>query len=188
MPVMVDAQAMAVASGDDELARYYRAYRARVVGLCRRLLGAPDQAEDAAHEVFARAHARWHDFDATRPFGPWILSIATHHCIDVLRRRATEERLFSSEDVERAAAAAPALGPLAALLDLERQQSLRAAIDALPARYRVPLVLSVYQEQSYGEIAAALGVTRSHVAILVFRARQQLRQALAPSGPIRSRR
>jgi DNA-directed RNA polymerase specialized sigma24 family protein len=42
--------------------------------------------------------------------------------------------------------------------------------------------LSIYNGQSYDEIASVLGVSRAHVAILLFRARQQLRKTLAPRG------
>lgn len=164
----------------DEFAEQYRTHRARVTGLCRRLLGSAAQAEDAAHEVFLRAYASRQGFDASRSFANWVLGIATHHCIDLLRRRSTESRLFGTEEVERAAARSDVGNPLGILLARERRQELRDGVAALSAKYRVPLVLSIYNEQSYDEIASALGVSRSHVAILIFRAKQQLRKTLAP--------
>jgi RNA polymerase sigma-70 factor (ECF subfamily) len=173
---------MAVAAArmgpDDDFAELVRAHRVRVIGLCRRLLGSGDQAEDAAHEVFLRAHKRLQDFDRSRPFSSWVLSIATHYCIDVLRRRSTESRIFGTEEAERIAVTSDGVGPLGLLLLRERQQEVREAIRSLPDKYRVPLVLSVYHEQSYDEIGQALGVPRSHVAMLIFRARQQLRRVL----------
>jgi RNA polymerase sigma-70 factor (ECF subfamily) len=174
---MVQATAR-VHPDDEDLSEQYRTHRARVVGLCYRLLGSPEQAEDAAHEVFLRAHAQRANFDAGRPFSSWVLTIASHYCIDVLRRRSTEARLFGTEEAEWVAASSDAPNPLGILLAQERQQELREAVLSLPPKYRIPLVLSVYREQSYDEIAAALGLSRSHVAILIFRARQQLRKAL----------
>lgn len=171
-------QAAARVPSEHDFTERYRTHRARVVGLCRRLLGSAEQAEDAAHEVFLRAHARRGDFDASRSFSSWILTIASHYCVDMLRRRSTEARLFGTEEYERVAAATDLPNPLGILLAQERQQELRDAVLALPPKYRIPLVLSVYREQSYEEIGATLGVPRSHVAILIFRARQQLRRAL----------
>jgi len=165
---------------DEDLAEQYRTHRARVVGLCRRLLGSSEQAEDAVHEVFLRAHTTRGDYDPSRPFANWVLTIASHYCIDVLRRRSTEARLFGTEEAEQAAAATDAPNPLGILLAQERQQELRDAILALPTKYRVPIVLSVYRGQTYDEIGAVIGVPRSHVAILMFRARQQLRRSLMP--------
>jgi RNA polymerase sigma-70 factor (ECF subfamily) len=164
---------------DDDFAELVRAHRVRVIGLCRRLLGPGDQAEDAAHEVFLRAHTRRQDFDRSRPFSSWVLSIAAHYCVDLLRRRSTESRIFGTEEAERIAVASDGVSPLGLLLLQERQQEVRDAIRSLPDKYRVPLVLSAYHEQSYDEIAQALGVPRSHVAMLLFRARQQLRRALS---------
>jgi RNA polymerase sigma-70 factor (ECF subfamily) len=169
---------------EDDFAEQYRTHRARVTGLCRRLLGSAEHAEDAAHEVFLRAYARRRDFDASRSFANWVLGIATHHCIDLLRRRSTEARLFGTEEVEGAAAGGDTATPLGILLAQERRQELRDAVAALSARYRIPLVLSIYNGQSYDEIASVLGVSRAHVAILIFRARQQLRKALAVRGDV----
>ncbi len=166
----------------DELTERYRAHRAEVLGLCRHLLGSTDQAEDAAQEVFVRARRHWDTFDPSRPFAAWILSIASHHCIDLLRRRSREAKFFGNEDVERTAIAATGPGPLGALLDQEQRQAVQAAVAALPAKYRVPLVLAIYQEQPYDDIGRALGVPRSHVAVLVFRAKQLLRATLASPG------
>jgi DNA-directed RNA polymerase specialized sigma24 family protein len=42
----------------------------------------------------------------------------------------------------------------------------------------VPLALAYYGDQDYDEIAAALGITRNHVGVLLCRAKQMLRQSL----------
>jgi RNA polymerase sigma-70 factor (ECF subfamily) len=67
------------------------------------------------------------------------------------------------------------------LLD-ERRDAVREAIARLPERYRVPLVLRYYAGLGYDEIAAQLGLTRNHVATLIFRAKQELRRRLG-AGP-----
>jgi RNA polymerase sigma-70 factor (ECF subfamily) len=174
------AHAAVPVSGDEaDFAERYRVHRSRVIGLCRRLLGSADQAEDAAHEVFVRAHTRQEQFDVSGSFASWVHGIATHYCLDLLRRRSREAKLFGCEEVERRAAASDTLDPLGLLLAREQQQELRQAIRALPEKYRVPLVLSLYHDRTHEEIGSALGIPRSHVAILVFRARQHLRKALA---------
>ena len=64
------------------------------------------------------------------------------------------------------------------LLTVERAAEVKAAVAALPERYRVPLVLAYYNDASYDDVAAALGVTRSHAGTLICRAKQTLRRAL----------
>ncbi len=162
---------------DADFDRLYAAASRRVLQTCRYLLGS-DEAEDAAQEVFLRARQRFEQYDRERPFASWILGVANHHCIDRLRRRSRETRLFGAEDVERVAAPARQPGPLTALLARERGRQVREAVAALPVKYRAPLVLAYFQELGYAEIGEILGVERGHVAVLVFRARQQLRQML----------
>ena len=168
----------AAARADADFDALYGPQARRVLQTCRYLLG-PDEAEDAAHEVFLRARQRFRQYDRERPFGSWILGVASHHCIDRLRRRGREARLFGAADVEGVAAPARAPGPLTALLARERGRQVRRAVAALPVKYRVPLVLAYFHELGYAEIGEILGIERGHVAVLVFRARQQLRRVLS---------
>src|SRR5262249_27933834 len=98
------------------------------------------------------------------------------HCIDILRRRSTEKRLFDPD--AGADLKSGHLTPLGELIASERGHEVRSELSQLPEKYRVPLVLAYYNEMSYDEIGAALGLGRNNVATLIFRAKQQLRQKL----------
>lgn len=156
---------------------YQDNYR-RVFGLCLRLLAAPAQAEDAAQEAFLRAYRAMDSYDGSQPFAAWVLGIASHHCIDLIRRRAREPDLFADPDAELAGLEAAGQGALDALVDAQRGDEIRAAIARLPDKYRLPIVLAYYGEWSYEQIAAELGITRNHVGVLLLRARQALRRLL----------
>ena len=164
--------------GDADFDALYRVQSRRVLQTCRYLLGSPDEAEDAAQEVFLRARQRFEQYDRERPFSNWILAVASHHCLDRLRRRGRETWLFGTADVERAAAPAREPDPLTALLVRERGRQVREAVAALPVKYRVPLVLAYFHELAYAEIGAILDIEPGHVAVLVFRGRKQLRRML----------
>jgi RNA polymerase sigma factor (sigma-70 family) len=110
------------------------------------------------------------------------MSIARNYCLDLLRRRGTEATLFGHEAEEAAAVAAPGADGLGAALTAERATEVNAAVAKLPERYRVPLALAYYADADYDEIAATLGITRTHVGVLLCRARQLLRQSLADAG------
>jgi RNA polymerase sigma-70 factor (ECF subfamily) len=164
------------------LAELYATFGRRVLGLCRHLLSSPEAAEDARSEVFLRLPRALQQYDPSRPFDHWLLSVTSHHCLDVLRRRRLESRLFTGEmeDTDsQAAGSEPGPSPLAALLTDEGRARVRDALMRLPERYRVSLSLRYYGELGYDEIASQLGVTRNHVAILIFRGKQALRQRLA---------
>jgi RNA polymerase sigma-70 factor (ECF subfamily) len=107
------------------------------------------------------------------------MSIARNHCLDVLRRRGTESALFGSEVAEAADAESAEATGVHAVLRAERATAVNAAVAALPERYRVPLALAYYADADYEDIATTLGITRTHVGVLLCRAKQLLRQQLA---------
>ena len=156
----------------------YKAHYRRVFSLCRYLLNSQERAEDAAHEVFLRAHARLETYNPTLPLSTWLLKITSNYCIDVLRRRGTEQRIFNLDPGESFDPPSAGVSPLAEVLAAERGKDVRAALKGLPEKYRVPLVLAFYNELDYEEIGEILGVARTQVAVLIFRGKQQLRQRL----------
>jgi len=163
------------------LADLYRLFYRRVLGLCRHLLGSSAEAEDAASEIFARLPQAMKSYDSALPFPRWLFSVTSHYCLDLLRRRGLEQRVFDPREAEATEAAAALPSPLEALLFHERKDAVRAAIRRLPDRYRIPLVLRYYNELSYDEIASRLGLSRAYVGIAIFRAKQELRRRLAPA-------
>ena len=156
----------------------YKAHYRRVFNLCRYLLNSFDAAEDATHEVFLRAQRKLATYDRSFPFSSWLLGIASNHCIDLLRRRGTERRLFELEGSDGTEAPSKGPSPLGELLANEHGNDVRNALSQLQEKYRVPLVLAYYNELSYDEIAQTLGLARNTVATLIFRAKQQLRLKL----------
>lgn len=169
----------------------YDLFARRVFALCRHMLGSREAAEDATSEVFLKARRALADmkaYDPQLPFGPWLFSVAGHYCVDQLRRRGLETRLFSASEEGHTTSltSTPPDSPLQQLLAAESAESVRAALDRLPDQYRMALSLRYYSDLSYEQIAETMGLTRNHVATLIFRAKKQLRLALAPSGGNRS--
>lgn len=159
----------------------YRSSYGRVFGLCLRLLGGTVLAEDAAQDAFVRAYRALDRYDPAQPFAAWVIGIARNHCIDLLRRRRHGELRFGDEAAELAAAESESTEGVDALVITERGTKVRAAIAALPEKYRLPILLAYYDDASYDEIAEALGLSRNHVGVLLLRGKQALRKALVPS-------
>src|SRR6187551_399458 len=143
-----------------DFAAIYNAQHGRVLRLCRYLLNSVEAAEDATHEVFLRAQSRISTYDASLPLSSWLSGIASNYCIDVLRRRGTEKRLFDPETSESVDSPSHGPGPLTQMLTSEVGNDVRAAIAQLADKYRVPLVLVYYNEMTYDQIAASLGLNR----------------------------
>jgi len=164
----------------DAFATLFRFFRSDVERLCARLLASAAEAEDATSESFLRSHRALDSYDNSQPFRRWLLSIAAHHCIDLLRRRSTERRIFDSSDFSPEQLAASGPSPLHQRLRAEVRQQILEGLAALPDRYRAPLALRYYADFDYDAIAVVLDVTRNQVATLLHRAKRRLREQLDP--------
>src|SRR5512145_2104769 len=72
---------------EDAFARLVRAYQRPVFNLAYRMLDSAAEAEDATQETFVRMYTKLHTYQPDRKLSSWVLSVASHYCIDRLRRR-----------------------------------------------------------------------------------------------------
>src|SRR5215471_17499669 len=168
-------------SHDNEaLAEIYRLYSRRVFGLCRYMLDSRESAEDATSEVFLKLQRSIDSYDGSIPFHRWLLRVASNQCIDLLRSKKLGHQVIVEAENGTATldALSPDPSPLSAVLSAEERANVRDAIARLPENYRMPLVLRYYGGLSYDEIAQQLGLKRDYVAVLLFRAKQDLRRKL----------
>jgi len=157
----------------------YREHYRRVLTLCRRMLGGTADAEDAAQEAFMRGYRAFGRYTTEEPFGPWIGTIASNYCIDVLRRRKRLAEVFSDATAEGAEVVDTAANGIEPLISSHEANAITRAVEALPDQYRLPIVLAYYGDASYDEIANTLGITANHVGVLLLRGKQRLRSDLA---------
>jgi RNA polymerase sigma-70 factor (ECF subfamily) len=178
--------------GDEQaFTRLVERYQQPVFNLCYRMLGTPMAAEDAAQETFMRAYIHLLSYDAGRSFSSWLLSIASHYCIDQLRRR--HFHLISWEDLPPwswVTDSAPE--PEEVTLNRETEREVRALLDRLPPDYKAVVVLRYWYDLSYEEIARVLDTTVPAIKSRLFRARQTIAEARtygepAPIGRLTSR-
>ncbi len=162
----------------DAFATLFQLFRPDVQRLCARLLASASEAEDATSEAFLRSHRALDSYDSSKSFRSWLLAIAAHHCIDQLRRRSTEQRIFDPSDFDPEQLATQSPTPLHQRLQAEVRQQIFEGLAALPDRYRAPLVLRYYADLDYDAIGGILDVTRNQVATLLYRAKQRLREQL----------
>jgi RNA polymerase sigma-70 factor, ECF subfamily len=163
----------------EALGELYRKHHAQVLRQCQYLLGAVEEAEDAANDIFLRMPEALETYDSAQPFVPWLSRVTSNYCVDLLRRRRSERRVLLPADPEAPEPAAPVESPLEKLLAEEERHVVQDAVARLPEHYRRPLVERYWEEMGYHEIAQNLGLTRANVATLIFRAKGGLRRALA---------
>lgn len=143
-----------------------------VFNLCYRMLGDPYEAEDAAQETFLRAYKAMKSFDRKRSFSTWLLSIAAHYCIDMLRKKRLN--ITHIEDTPYLELPDPGPNPEISLTDSEQQKRIRALLNVLSETDRAIVVMFYWYEFSYGEIAEALTLSTSAVKSRIHRARAQM--------------
>jgi RNA polymerase sigma-70 factor, ECF subfamily len=148
-------------------------YAAQARRVARAVLGDPDDADDAAQDGFLSALVKLGQYDARRPFGPWLMRIVANAATDRRRRR----------NVRRAEPLDPALvgggpRPDAVAIRSELGEHLRNALGELPERRRTAVVLFDVEGYSHAEIAGILGIPEGTVRSEVFHARRRLRTLL----------
>jgi len=173
--------AQAKAGNAEAWGELYRRYAPAIFRFCRRALPTREDAEDATMDIFIKVRQKLLQYDASRPFSAWLYTVAANHCWDVLRRRKLRQDLETGE-VETMPLEHPDPGQLDRLIESRTSQEVRRALDQLPSRSRMALVLRYYAEMSYDDIAGTLGVRRTFVGVVLLRARHQLREILQGTG------
>jgi len=147
-----------------------------LVSYLARLTGCRERAQDLAQESFLRLYQRAEQYDERGQFKAYLYRIATN----LVRSEARRQRRFrlllpflQRKDGQ---------GPEAQrrVLQQEARRQLEQAVTRLPLSYRVPLVLHEIEGWPYHEIAEQLGCRVGTVKSRIHRARQRLKDELAP--------
>jgi RNA polymerase sigma-70 factor (ECF subfamily) len=162
------------------LSTIYTAHYCYVLRVCRRFFRQPEDAEDAAAEVFLKLHRVLETRDEALPFRPWVSRVASRLCIDKLRQRKREKRSRVDEADLSEVPDYSTPSPLSQVLRKEKRLEVREQLIRLPEKYKVPLVLHYYKQMSYSEIARALKRQLPAVRMMIFRAKEQLRRNMQP--------
>lgn len=161
----------AIAGDERAFAELVNRYQTAVYNLAYRMLGDAGEAEDAAQEVFLRIYRRLATYDAEHRFSTWVLSIASHYCIDLLRRK--RPWLVPLENISNWMRARTR-GPEAAALAVEQQDTVRNLLAKLPEHYRLVLLLRYWHDLGYEEIAQVVDLPVSTIKARLHRARNAL--------------
>jgi RNA polymerase sigma-70 factor (ECF subfamily) len=151
-------------------------YEHRVYAFVVQTLGSGVDAGEVTQETFVKAFQAIAQFDCRRRFGPWLFTIARRKGIDHLRAAPPLANEPVPEQID--------LGDPAELLaqDEERQLVWHLARRHLPEAQFLALWLKYAEDLSVAEIAQVLRKTRTHVKVLLFRARQTLARELQPAN------
>jgi RNA polymerase sigma-70 factor, ECF subfamily len=163
----------AIAGDVSAFERIIMRYERRVLGLAWRLLGRPEDAQDASQEVFLRAFRYLHRFDRRRPFEPWLMKMTVNVCRDLGKQKYRQPNVDIDPD-----ALCGTEDPHHDLHSEEQKQMLYQALQALPEKERAALVLRDIEGLSTAEVAEILGSSEATVRSQISTARLKIRKAL----------
>lgn len=152
----------------------------RVLNHAYRYLRDAARAEDVVQETFLRIYKARDRYQPTAPFQAYMLRIATNLCLSHLRKKQALSLDQPREDggqadVQDEGAAEPGAG----LDQRELHRRVREAVDQLPDRQRMAILLNKFEGLDYQAVADQLGLSVSATKSLLHRARMALKDVLA---------
>ena len=165
-----------VAGDQNAFALLVRRHQRKVFQLAYRFSRDRQDAEELTQEIFFKVWKHARTFEGRAAFSTWLYRLAVNTCLNHRqKKKSAPEPLSLSCDLAAAAETADA-----DLIAREREKLLEQAMDALPMRQKMALVLANFEGKSYEEIASVMDVSVSAVETLLFRARQNLGKIVRP--------
>jgi len=167
--------------------RLVLSYQNRVYGLCYRITGNLDEAEEVAQEIFITVYKSLKNFRGESRFSTWLYRITVNHCknrMKYLGRRGyyTSESYDQPLEVEDGEVSrqieAEGMDALGILEQKETQRLVQAKISELDEEHREVILLRDMEGLSYEEIAEILGLREGTVKSRIHRARLELKGKL----------
>ena len=158
-------------------------HQGAVIGTVAKMLGNSSDAEDIAQQVFLRIWKSAARYQVSAKFTTWMYTITRNLVFNEMRRRKRKPAVSMDEREEEynlSVADEKSATPDQQALENELVQAIDAAIQALPEKQRLAVILRRYEGRPYEEIGGILGLSLSAVKSLLFRARAQLKENLQP--------
>ena len=170
----------------DQFARLYHENHGKVRQLLARIVG-PQEAEDLAQIVFAKAAQALPGFRGDAQASTWLYRIAAHAASDWLRSRSVREAkatvelpciLVSEASHALSASSEDEVSPEQELILKEMRDCIRGVIGQLPEKHRTALMLGELAGLADDEVARTLGISRGNAKVRLHRARTELKMML----------
>ncbi len=159
---------------------YIEQYGKRLYGLCLTLCRNSFDADDLYQETWLKAYKKFEQYDKSRPFEGWLTGICVNTYRDILRKRRRSNIYdnFSTEEekeavLEKTATAEP-----------EDMEHIRAAVDELPEKLRVTVILYYFYQLNMSQVSASLKIPVGTVKSRLNKARNMLKEVLKNEADI----
>lgn len=174
-------------NGDQDAFRMlFAKYQTQIINFCFRFCLDRPLAEDLAQDVFLRVYRSAYRYRPDARFTTWIYRIAVNVCLNESRKGKYSVHIESvdhpmqkgQDEIPRELEDSKASLISDMLESRQRDELIKGSMSNLPEQQRIAVVLRIYHEFSYREIAKQMSVSESKVKTLIFRGRQNLKKAL----------
>lgn len=160
--------------------QYIRKYGKRLYGLCMTLCADKHEADDLYQDTWVKVIRSFDSFDSTKDFEPWLTRLCVNTYRDKLRRLSLSPFLnfTSNETKDFLFSTAPAP-------EREDYSDLYAAIDQLPEKLRLAIILFYFEDMDISKTAQTLGIPPGTVKSRLNKARKLLKEVLTDETDLR---
>jgi len=155
----------------------FRQLHASLYFYARKFIHEDEVAKDLVQDAFLSLlnHEQQTEKDEIENLRSYLFKTVKNNCLNYLTHKKVENE-FQEKEIERSKKEIQFYDTHSALVEKELQQKLKEAIDDLPEHYRVPFVLSRFEEFKNKEIAEKLGLPLRTVETQIYRAMNLLRK------------
>ena len=153
--------------------QYIRKYGKRLYGLCMTLCADKHEADDLYQDTWVKVLKRFDTYDPSRDFEPWLTRLCVNTYRDRLRQLSRSPFLNFSSNETKEAFLLTATAP-----EKDDYSDLYAAIDQLPEKLRLTIILFYFQDMDIEKTAQTLGIPTGTVKSRLHKARIQLKEVL----------
>ncbi|MBN2510350.1 MAG: RNA polymerase sigma factor [Spirochaetales bacterium] len=137
------------------------------------ITGSGDVAEELCQEAFIKYFSASAPLPTLNDAKFWLIRVVKNLCYNNEKRKLREKKAYRKLYLTRMVVQEQETGETSVLKD-ETERLVQKALEALPYKLRMPLVLKEYADMNYRNIAGILGITEGNVKVRIYRARQLL--------------
>jgi RNA polymerase sigma-70 factor (ECF subfamily) len=170
----------------------FQRYERQIYSFIYRMMGDADDAYDLTQDVFIKAYKALGRTNDDLNVSAWLHRIASNACLDILRRRQRLRWLpWEGPKHDHLLLSTPIDDPERSVISQETRVAVQRVLDKMSHRHRLALILREYEGMSCEEIGEVMGLSRSAVKSMLFRAREEFRRVYvtvdAPVMPVGGR-
>jgi RNA polymerase sigma-70 factor (ECF subfamily) len=140
-----------------------------------KITGRSDVSEDLCQEAFIKYHQRMNSIPDAEQAKFWLIRVSKNLALNYQKRKGRERKAY--QKILKEPSRPVDTGEVEALKK-EASAAVKAALEKLPEKLRVVMILKEYSNLNYKEIASTLGISEGNVKVRVYRAREYLLKLL----------